>query len=240
MNFEHTEYMKFAIFEDCINHTQATSYYFSGYHAEIIAHTSHEFDAALKQIERYQADGFHLAGYVSYHAANAIYSKLMLKPSTTPLLHFMVFTQAQQFAAQDLMQLRPELSQDNPLLKFNYLELNSDYDGYQQKFEQVQQQLKSGNTYQLNLTTPINISIKRKVNPLNLYYQLSRSHPVTYAAYFLIIQRSCRFHLNYFSKTASTISVRPMKGTAPRGNTIQKIIKIGNFYKMTIKTVRKT
>ncbi|RTL12400.1 MAG: aminodeoxychorismate synthase component I [Neisseriaceae bacterium] len=224
MNFEHTEYMKFAIFEDCINHTQATSYYFSGYHAEIIAHTSHEFDATLKQIEHYQADGFYLAGYVSYHAANSIYPKLTLKPSATPLLHFMVFTQAQQFAAQDLIQLRPELSQDTPLLKFNYLELNSDYDGYQQKFEQVQQQLKSGNTYQLNLTTPINISIKERVNPLNLYYQLSRSHPVTYAAY-LPFDNTTIMSISpelFFKKTASTISVRPMKGTAPRGNTIQE------------------
>ncbi|TXI99346.1 MAG: chloroperoxidase, partial [Neisseriales bacterium] len=216
--------MKFAIFEDCINHTQATSYYFSDPRAEIIAHSQHEFDIALEQIEHYRTQGFYIAGYISYHAASAIYSKLKLKPSTQPLLHFVAFAHAQKFAAQDLIQLRPELIQDNPLIKFNYLELTSDYNEYQQKFEQVQQQLQLGNTYQLNLTAPLNISTQETVNPLNLYYQLSRSHPVRYAAY-LPFGSTTTISISpelFFKKVDSTISVRPMKGTIQRGNTPQE------------------
>lgn len=224
MNFEYIEYMKFAIFEDCLNQSQTTSYFFSDPRAEIIAHSQHEFDIALEQIERYRAQGFYIAGYISYHAASAIYSKLKLATSTQPLVHFVAFAHAQKFAAQDLIQLRPELSQDNPLIKFNYLELASDYDEYQQRFEQVQQQLQLGNTYQLNLTAPLNISTQESINPFNLYYQLSRSHPVRYAAY-LPFDPTTTISISpelFFKKTDSTISVRPMKGTIQRGNTPQE------------------
>ena len=62
MNFEYIEYMKFAIFEDCLNQSQTTSYFFSDPRAEIIAHSQHEFDIALEQIERYRAQGFYIAG----------------------------------------------------------------------------------------------------------------------------------------------------------------------------------
>lgn len=224
MNLEYTEYMKFAIFEDCLNYSQTTSYYFSDPRAEIIAHNQHEFDVALEQIEHYRAQGFYIAGYISYSAANAIYPKLKLATSTQPLLHFVVYAQAKNFAAQDLMQLRSELSQDNAQIKFNYLELASDYNEYQQKFEQVQQQLQLGNTYQLNLTAPLNISTQESINPFNLYYQLSRSHPVRYAAY-LPFSSTTTISISpelFFKKTDSTISVRPMKGTIERGNTIQE------------------
>lgn len=224
MNLEYTEYMKFAIFEDCLNHSQTTSYYFSDPRAEIIAHDQHEFDIALAQIEHYRAQGFYIAGYISYSAANAIYPKLKLAINTQALLHFVVYAQAQNFAAQDLMQLRPELNQESSEIKFNYLELASEYKEYQQKFEQVQQQLQLGNTYQLNLTAPLNISTQETVNPLNLYYQLSRSHPVRYAAY-LPFSSTTTISISpelFFKKTDLTISVRPMKGTIERGNTIQK------------------
>lgn len=224
MNLEYTEYMKFTIFEDCLNYSQTTSYYFSDPRAEIIAHNQHEFDVALEQIEHYRAQGFYIAGYISYSAANAIYPKLKLAASTQPLLHFIVYAQAQNFAAQDLIQLRPELNQESSEIKFNYLELASDYNEYQQKFEQVQQQLQLGNTYQLNLTAPLNISTQESIDPLNLYYQLSRSHPVRYAAY-LPFGSTTTISISpelFFKKTDSTISVRPMKGTIERGNTIQE------------------
>jgi para-aminobenzoate synthetase/4-amino-4-deoxychorismate lyase len=224
MNLEYTGYMKFAIFEDCLNYSQTTSYYFSDPRAEIIAHNQHEFDVALEQIEHYRAQGFYIAGYISYSAANAIYPKLKLATSNKPLLHFVVYAKAQNFAPQDLIQLRPELSQDNAQIKFNYLELASDYNEYQQKFEQVQQQLELGNTYQLNLTAPLNISTQEAANLLNLYYQLSRSHPVRYAAY-LPFGSTTTISISpelFFKKTDSTISVRPMKGTIERGNTPQK------------------
>ncbi|TXI98040.1 MAG: aminodeoxychorismate synthase component I [Neisseriales bacterium] len=224
MNFEHINNMKFAIFEDCLNHSQITSYYFSDLRAEIIAHSQHEFDIALEQVECYRAQGFYIAGYISYHAASAIYPKLKLATSTQPLLHFVVYAKAQKFAAQDLIQLKPELNQESSEIKFNYLELASNYNEYQQKFEQVQQQLELGNTYQLNLTAPLIICTREIINPLNLYYQLSRSHPVSYAAY-LPFGSTTTISISpelFFKKADSTISVRPMKGTIQRGNTPQE------------------
>ncbi|MBX9598548.1 MAG: aminodeoxychorismate synthase component I [Burkholderiales bacterium] len=216
--------MKFAIFEDCLNCAQANSYYFSDPVAEILVQQAEEFDSALKQIEDYHTQGYYVAGYISYQAANALYSNLNLTPGTTPLLHFIAYKSAQKFAAQDLVQLMPEFAHNSPEIKFNYLELASDYDKYQQKFEQVQQQLRLGNTYQLNLTSALSISTNQMSDSVNLYYQLSRSHPVNYAAYLPFASRSV-ISISpelFFKKAGSTINVRPMKGTIQRGNTPQE------------------
>jgi para-aminobenzoate synthetase/4-amino-4-deoxychorismate lyase len=216
--------MKFAIFEDCLNCAQANSYYFSDPVAEILVQQAEEFDSALKQIEDYHTQGYYVAGYISYQAANALYPNLNLTPGTTPLLHFIAYKSAQKFAAQDLVQLMPEFAHNSPEIKFNYLELASDYDKYQQKFEQVQQQLRLGNTYQLNLTSALSISTNQMSDSVNLYYQLSRSHPVNYAAYLPFASRSV-ISISpelFFKKAGSTINVRPMKGTIQRGNTPQE------------------
>ncbi len=216
--------MKFAIFEDCLNCAQANSYYFSDPVAEILVQQAEEFDSALKQIEDYHTQGYYVAGYISYQAANALYPNLNLTPGTTPLLHFIAYKSAQKFAAQDLVQLMPEFAHNSPEIKFNYLELASDYDKYQQKFEQVQQQLRLGNTYQLNLTSALSISTNQMSDSVNLYYQLSRSHPVNYSAYLPFASRSV-ISISpelFFKKAGSTINVRPMKGTIQRGNTPQE------------------
>lgn len=213
--------MKFAIFEDCLQPEQECSYYFSDPIAEVVIYQGSDFAAGLSQIEQLRQSGLYLAGYVAYTAVGALYDKLQLDiDNEQPLLHFVAYKTAQKFASQNLGQLHPELLQNNSELDFNYFELKSNYAEYLAKFNQVQQHLVAGDSYQLNLTLPLNLSTNNP-NLFAVYYQLSRSHPVSYASYLPFAPQSL-ISISpelFFKKIVNQIFVRPMKGTMPRGST---------------------
>lgn len=213
--------MKFAIFEDCLQPEQECSYYFSDPIAEVVIYQGSDFAAGLSQIEQLRQSGLYLAGYVAYTAVCALYDKLQLDiDNEQPLLHFVAYKTAQKFASQNLGQLHPELLQNNSELDFNYFELKSNYAEYLAKFNQVQQHLVAGDSYQLNLTLPLNLSTNNP-NLFVSYYQLSRSHPVSYASYLPFAPQSL-ISISpelFFKKIANQIFVRPMKGTMSRGST---------------------
>lgn len=210
---------EFAIFEDVLNPTQKNSYYFSEVVAEVIVYNPAEFASGLAKIEQLRQTGLYLAGYIAYSASSAVYVQLDLRVENwQPLLHFVAYKKLQKFASQNLAQLYPEFLNLQSKLNFEYLELNSNYAEYLTKFEQVQRHLVAGDSYQLNLTLPVNLSLNNS-DLFALYYQLSRSHPVAYASY-LPFSPQCVLSISpelFFKKSAASIVVRPMKGTMPRG-----------------------
>lgn len=211
--------MKFAIFEDCLNSEQSKSYYFSNPVEEVLVYESDSFATGLDKINQLRQAGLYLAGYIAYNAADALYDKLSLNHDINePLLHFIAYKTAQRFASKDLSQLLPDLLQTNAELNFDYFELSSDYIEYVTKFDQVQQHLIAGDSYQLNLTLPLTLHLD-KTDLFGLYYQLSRSHPVAYASY-LPFQPKSLISISpelFFRKVGNKILVQPMKGTMPRG-----------------------
>ena len=218
--------MNFALFEDCLNSTQENSYLFSETCTEISAYQAHEIMPALEQIEALSQQGFYLAGYLAYEAANAFYPQLNLThQSEQPLLHFVAYRCMQQFASQNLAQVMPKFTcfDTKNQCHFDYLELDATFSTYQEYFMTVYQQLVLGNTYQLNLTVPVKLH-NTSTNMAKLYFTLSRSHPVSYASYLPFIPQniiSISPEL-FFKKESGNIQVRPMKGTMPRGNTPQE------------------
>lgn len=215
--------MSFALFEDCLNPEKANSYLFSGSQHEITAWNAHDVLPALEKIDQLRQQGFFLAGYLAYEAVNAIYPQLNLThEATRPLVHFIAFNQAQQFASCNLSDILPQFTgtANPPSALFDYLELTDDFERYRKKFAAVQQQLVLGNTYQLNLTLPLRLHSQTD-NLAALYYTLSRSHPVAYASYLPFTPQSI-ISISpelFFKKSADLIEVRPMKGTMPRGAT---------------------
>lgn len=213
--------MKFAIFEDCLQPEQEFSYYFSDPIAEVVIYQGSDFAAGLVEIEQLRKSGLYLAGYIAYTATDALYDKLRLSvDNEQPLLHFVAYKTAQKFASQNLEQLYPEILHNNSKWSFNYFELKSNYVEYLTKFNQVQQHLIAGNSYQLNLTLPLDLSTNHS-DLFAIYYQLSRSHPVAYSSYLPFAPQSL-ISISpelFFKKNVNQIFVRPMKGTMPRGAT---------------------
>lgn len=87
---------------------------------------------------------------------------------------------------------------------------------YQENIENIKASIGRGDLYQTNYTFPI--KIETSALPLDLYKTIAAQHPAAHAAY---IEDGDRHILSFspelfFSRQGSTLTVRPMKGTAPR------------------------
>ncbi len=222
--------MDFAIFEDTLNSQLETSYFFSEPVQEVIIYPGDDLESAFTELTRLQKNGYFLAGYIAYDYifyANLKLANLSLdEPTCNPLIHFTAFRKMVQFPSSDLEHIINKY--DPVILKcldyrqqlFKLFELEDDYLEYCKKFAQVQEELKKGNSYQVNLT--LNAQLEKTVNGnyLQLYYNLTRSQKVAYAAYLpcttqTVISVSPEL---FFKKMGDKLIVRPMKGTSPRGN----------------------
>ncbi len=88
---------------------------------------------------------------------------------------------------------------------------------YQQRFEQVQQFIGDGHTYQINLTFPLHF--RWFGDPLALYRRLRKRQRVSYGAFIELADRTI-VSLSpelFIRRHGEVLQTRPMKGTRPRG-----------------------
>lgn len=93
---------------------------------------------------------------------------------------------------------------------------------YERQFEQVQQFIRDGHTYQINLTFPLHF--RWFGDPLALYRQLRARQRVSYAALVELADRSI-VSLSpelFIQRRGELIQTRPMKGTRPRGENAEQ------------------
>lgn len=202
--------MKFAIFEDILDNT---SLIFTEVHSEIIAHNESELDDAFTKLNNLP-DSLYAVGYVSYELSNHTHKQ------QNPLLHFVVYTQKTTIKSHELQNNLAqfiEIKDNNITQKINFIESEIDYQKYQTLFHQVIDNLRQGNSYQINLTQRFKLDLQH-TDKFLLYHQLSRHNPVKYAAYLpfdydTIISISPEL---FFRKQHNKITLNPMKGTAKR------------------------
>src|SRR5690606_25689285 len=87
---------------------------------------------------------------------------------------------------------------------------------YMRHIETLRQAIARGEIYQANYTFPI--AVDTAMAPRDLYCHLAASHPAAHGAY---IEDGARSILSFspelfFERKQATLTVRPMKGTAPR------------------------
>lgn len=87
---------------------------------------------------------------------------------------------------------------------------------YQENIQSIRASIGRGDLYQTNYTFPI--KIETSALPLDLYKTIAAQHPAAHAAY---IEDGDRRILSFspelfFSRQGTMLTVRPMKGTAPR------------------------
>ena len=102
------------------------------------------------------------------------------------------------------------------------LEPDIDRDQYERRFEQVQNFIRDGHTYQINLTFPLHF--RWYGDPLALYRQLRGRQRVSYAA---LIEGADRTVVSlspelFIRRHGDLIQTRPMKGTLPRGRDVDE------------------
>ena len=169
---------------------------------------------SLEQIEqRVEREGLFAAGFVSYEAASAFDPALRTHaPGDFPLLRFVLFARAEPTelptpAGQpEFPNWRPQATQ-------------SEFSG---KVDHIRAAIARGDTYQVNLTFPFTSDFSQPAWPFFLH--LVHGQQAGGAGY-LQSERWAICSVSpelFFTRDGDLLRMRPMKGTAPRGRTLEE------------------
>jgi para-aminobenzoate synthetase/4-amino-4-deoxychorismate lyase len=176
----------------------------------IVAEQPEEVEGALAALAQAQSAGYHAAGWFAYELAYALEPKLrsrMPAKREGPLLKFGIFdrSDAQIEAPAGRAYAGP--------LHFEWTRTE-----YAEQFRTIQELIAAGDIYQANLTMRARFAFAG--NPRALYEQLRRASAAPYCAYVEDGERtflSISPELFLAADGQGRLTMRPMKGTAPRG-----------------------
>ncbi len=181
----------------------------------IEAHALAEVRPALDAIRAASARGLHAAGYIAYEAGAAFESKLgQPHEPSGPLLWFGLFEDFTEIAPDALAAMLPDpagawIGTPAPLI---------DRTTYDAQLAEVLALIQAGDLYQANLTFPSIVRIAG--HPLAAYAQLRERARAGYGAV-IDTGRDRLLSLSpelFFALDGETLTCRPMKGTARRGD----------------------
>lgn len=183
----------------------------------LIATDLGEVGSVIARVEEATAQGLWAAGFLSYEAAEGLDPALRSSAVTAgesfadlPLAYFALFEEASEAQA-----LRPRRKRG----EYSLTPWLCDYDlsTYEEKFNEIKEQIAAGNTYQCNFTTRLRASFSG--DTLALYEELAFAQRSEYCAYidtgrFAIVSASPEL---FFEWRDNQLTTRPMKGTRRRG-----------------------
>jgi para-aminobenzoate synthetase / 4-amino-4-deoxychorismate lyase len=177
--------------------------------------------AALDAMAAANADGHYLAGFLAYELGYVLEPKLLplLPPHRSqPLIWMGIFPHCREIAADG----SPPLVPGAPSNAADGLTLSIDRDAYLAAFDRVKDYIVAGDVYQINLTFKYRFDFTG--DPVAFYNDLRREQRVGHAALigaedFHVLSLSPELFLQTRGGDAS---MRPMKGTAPRGRTLEE------------------
>lgn len=177
--------------------------------------------ATLSSMAAANADGHYLAGYLAYELGYALEPKLLslLPPNRLqPLIWMGVFPRCREIAKTG----GAPLAAAAPAYAVDDLTLSIDRDAYLTAFDRVKDYIAAGDVYQINLTFKHRFGFSG--DPVAFYNDLRREQRVAHAALigaedFHVLSLSPELFLQTSDGNAS---MRPMKGTAPRGRTLEE------------------
>ncbi len=110
-------------------------------------------------------------------------------------------------------------------------------ESYIKTIKKIQERIRRGDTYQTNLTQQIRARLPENLSPRQIFNNLRKAHPAAFAAFikrdndFVISaspERFVKFQIPDSEFRTSTISASPIKGTRPRGQTIEEDAALKN------------
>ena len=182
----------------------------------VAAHTLAEVRPALDAIRAARREGLHAAGYLTYDAAPAFEPVPGDPPAAAlPLLWFGLFDHVTEIAPDDV----PAHLPDPAGAWIGTPEPPIDRATYDAQFAAVQAKIVAGDLYQANLTYRASVAVLG--DPLSLYARLRATSRAGFGALIdtgeaTILSLSPEL---FFSLDGTTLTCRPMKGTARRGDT---------------------
>lgn len=186
------------------------SFRFEGLEKVVIASFPEKVLSAFSEVESSVADGKHAVGFVSYEAANGLNPDLpvIASASDMPLLWFGIFTERVVCEAGE-----EEHGND---FQISAPEMSIDRESYCHALEVIHEAIAAGETYQVNFTTRQHFNMEN--DPFQLYRRMCSNQQASFCAWLdigthLILSASPEL---FFSLDDNLITMKPMKGTAPR------------------------
>ncbi|MEX0795531.1 MAG: aminodeoxychorismate synthase component I [Acidimicrobiia bacterium] len=176
----------------------------------LVAESAGDVEACLREAELAAKGGNWVVGFVSYDAAPGVDPNLTVPPGGRgPLAWFGVYDTASSW--------RPKAPR--PLLVTDW-EPSLTSDEHAEKVDAIKAAIERGDTYQVNLTMAMTSTLGGSAS--GLLSQMVRSQQKSYAALIdlgdtQVVSVSPEL---FFSVEAGVVTMRPMKGTAPRGRSI--------------------
>ncbi|MCB2060856.1 MAG: aminodeoxychorismate synthase component I [Novosphingobium sp.] len=189
----------------------------------VVARRVEEVAPALERIAALIDEGRELAGYLAYEAGLALEPRLApvaarRTGAAGPLVWFGAFESHETIAAADVPQWLDTQAQ-GPLGSAGPMEPQISPGGYARAFAALQEAILAGDIYQANLTFPLAGSWSG--DPIALYAAI---RPAAGAGYGGIVFDGSHWLLSFspelfFALKGQAATVKPMKGTRPRGRT---------------------
>lgn len=188
----------------------------------LVASDPDSLAASLRRVEEHVQRGGEAAGLLRYEAGYALEPRLcpLLANADGPLAWFGLYANCT---------ILPDLAfpADDASFSIDHLRLAITREKYCRKIAEIRQLIEAGEVYQINFTT--RVQFETQCSAWELFCALCRRHPVPYAG-FLNVGDEQIVSLSpelFFQIENGRITVRPMKGTAPRGRTLEEDIAAG-------------
>jgi len=189
--------------------------------ATVVARRAEEVAPALERIAELNREGRHLAGYLAYEAGLALERRLLpLAPrrcgASGPLVWFAAFDGYETIPSAEVPQwLRSQAR--SPHGTIGPLEPQLSPAGHARAFAALQEAIRAGDIYQANLSFPLAGSWRG--DPLALYAAI---RPAAAAGHGGVVHDGSHWLLSFspelfFALQDGRATVKPMKGTRPRG-----------------------
>jgi para-aminobenzoate synthetase/4-amino-4-deoxychorismate lyase len=174
----------------------------------------------MREVERLQTvDGLYAAGYLAYEAGPAFDPALVAKtPSGIPFVWFGLYREPQLWRSLPATTIEAkDTGLPGGLDGWTASISRPEYDG---AIAGVKDHIANGHTYQVNYTFRLCAAFHG--DPFQTFLWLARAQRAQYSAYidtgrFTLCSASPEL---FFTLQGTTLSSRPMKGTAPRGMTL--------------------
>lgn len=172
----------------------------------------------LEQLDKAAEQGYYSAGFVSYEAAPAFDPAMEVHPASDfPLVWFGIFEEPQKL---ELAREAGSGSDDN--YEVSGWQMAGSPQAYQEGIQKIKIAIEEGDTYQVNYTERLHADFSG--NDFAFYRQLARNQEAGYGAYLNIGDQrilSASPEL-FFQVQNGRLMTKPMKGTAPRGRTLEE------------------
>lgn len=177
-----------------------------------------EVPSILAQLDKAAEHGFYSAGFVSYEAAPAFDAAMKVHSAgSMPLVWFGIFSEPQKPDFLNEQKLDAETG-----YQVSGWQMARSPEIYQQGIEEIKKAIEEGDTYQVNYTERLHADFTG--NDYAFYRQLVRNQQASYSAYLKIGKQrilSASPEL-FFQVQNGQLITKPMKGTAPRGLTLEE------------------